>query len=165
MATPETTTRLSIGLHSVSELRWPKQPLIGDGAREITAVPLPRLPWSDVAVDVPLGATAARAVERVTRLRRIFSYGVVPVIVLIFVVADVILLLGRFEHLHPNRSIFGYAGLIGVPLILTGLLPNVVARATGTPYVSRSELRFPVARADIVQQVIRLNPKAAIETR
>ena len=83
------TTAVRIGLHEVSGLRWPKQPLTGDGARENTAVPLPRLPWSNAAIEVPLGASAARGVARVTTLRRIFGYGVAPLIIVLFVVGGV----------------------------------------------------------------------------
>ena len=154
-----------IGLHEVSDLRWPKQPLTGDGASENVAVPLPRLPWSGAAVQVPLGASAARGVARVTTLRRIFGYGVAPVIILLFVIADVLLLWGRFGDLHPDGSLFAIFGIVGALLILTGLLPDVVARRTGTPYVFRNQLRFPAARADVVAQLQRLNPKAAIEIK
>ena len=42
---------------------------------------------------------------------------------------------------------------VGVPLILTGPLPNLVVRASGTPYVSRGQLRF------------KLNPNASTETQ
>jgi hypothetical protein len=157
------TNAVSIGLHEVSDLRWPKQPLAGDGAREATAVPLPRLPWSGAAIEVPLGASAARGVERVTTLRRIFGYGVAPVVILLFVVADVLLLWGRLGDLRPPGSVFLVLGVVGVLLILTGLIPDVVARSTGTPYVSRNKLRFPAARADVVQQLVKLNPKATIE--
>jgi hypothetical protein len=47
------TTGIRIGLHEVADLRWPKQPLAGDGTRETTAVPLPRPPWSGAAIEVP----------------------------------------------------------------------------------------------------------------
>jgi hypothetical protein len=157
------TNAVRIGLHEVSDLRWPKQPLAGDGAREATAVPLPRLPWSGAAIEVPLGASAARGVERVTTLRRIFGYGVAPVVVLLFVVADVLLLWGRLGDLRLSGTVFLVIGLAGVLLILTGLIPDVVARFTGTPYVARNKLRFPAARAEVVQQLVKLNPKATIE--
>ena len=158
------TTGVRIGLHEVSDLRWPKQPLTGDGAREATAVPVPRLPWSGAAVEVPLGASAARGVERITRLRKIFGYGVAPVVILLFVVADVLLLWGRFGDLRPPGWIFLLFAVLGVLLILSGLIPDVVARATGTPYVTRGQLRFPAARADVVLQLVKLNPKATIKT-
>jgi hypothetical protein len=158
------TTAVRIGLHEVSDLRWPKQPLAGDGAREATAVPLPRLPWSATAIEVPLGASAARGVERVTRLRRIFGYGVAPVVILLFVAADVLLLWGRLGDLRPAGWVFLVMGVVGVLLILTGLIPDAVARATGTPYVTRGQLRFPAARADVVRQLVKLNPKATIQT-
>jgi hypothetical protein len=158
-------TNVRIGLHQVSDLRWPKQPLTGDGKTESVAVPLPRLPWSSAAVRVPLGASAVRDIARVTTLRRIFGYAVAPVIILLFVLADVLLLWGRFGDLHPPGGLFAVLGVIGVLLILTGLLPDVVARRTGTPYVFRNQLRFPAARADVVQQLQKLNPKAAIEIK
>jgi hypothetical protein len=153
-----------IGLHRVADLRWPKQVLTGDGARENIAVPLPRLPWSRAAVKVPLGASAARGVQRVTRLRKIFGYAVVPLIVLLFVVADVLLLWGRIGDLRPPGWLFAALGVAGFLLILTGLIPDAVARSTGTPYVSRSQLRFPAARDDVVAQLVKLNPGAGIET-
>ena len=159
------TTAVRIGLHEVSGLRWPKQPLTGDGARENTAVPLPRLPWSKAAIEVPLGASAARGVARVTTLRRIFGYGVAPLIIVLFVVADVLLIGGRFGDLKPAGWVLAVLGLVGVLLILTGLIPDAVARATGAPYVTRGHLRFPAARADTVAQLVKLNPKATIETR
>jgi hypothetical protein len=158
------TTAVRIGLHEVADLRWPKQPLAGDGARESTAVPLPRLPWSKAAIEVPLGASAARGVERVTTLRKIFGYGVAPTIVLLFVAADVILLWGRYGGLRPSGAIFLVLGVVGVLLIVTGLIPDVVARVTGAPYVSRGQLRFPAARAEVVTQLVELNPNATIET-
>ena len=163
MATEETTD-VRIGLHDVARLRWPKEPLTGDGARETVPVPVPRLPWSGAAVEVPLGASAARRVERVLLLRRIFGYGVAPLILVVFVVADGFLILGRFGHRVPDRSVFGWLGAAGVVLIFTGLLPNAVARLTGTPFVSRGQLRFPRARPEAVRQVVQLNPKASIET-
>jgi hypothetical protein len=46
-----------------------------------------------------------------------------------------------------------------------GLIPDVVARSTGTPYVSRNQLRFPAARDEAVGQLAKLNPKATLETR
>jgi hypothetical protein len=162
--TTQQTTSVRIGLHKVADLRWPKQPLTGDGERENTAVPLPRLPWSRAAVTVPLGASAARAVERVTRLRKIFGYGVAPLIVLLFVVADVLLIAARFGDLRPPGWLFAAMGVAGFLLILTGLIPDAVARGTGAPYVSRSQLRFPAARHDVVTQLVKLNPGAGIET-
>ncbi len=159
------TTAVRIGLHEVSGLRWPKQPLTGDGARENIAVPLPRLPWSKAAIEVPLGASAARRVARVTTLRRIFGYGVAPLIIVLFVVADVLLIGGRFGDLKPAGWLFAAVGVVGVLLILTGLIPDAVARAIGAPYVTRGHLRFPAARTDAVAQLVKLNPKATIETR
>jgi hypothetical protein len=157
------TTAIRIGLHEVAGLRWPQPVLTGEGGRETTAVPLPRLPWSAAAVEVPLGASAARAVARVTRLRKIFGYGAAPLVILLFVVADVLLLWGRFGDLNPPAVIFAVMGVAGVVLILSGLAPNAVARATGAPYVTRDQLRFPHAYADVVAQLVKLNPKATIE--
>ena len=157
------TTAVRIGLHEVSGLRWPKQPIAGDGARLDVAVPLPRLPWSRAAIEVPMGASAARSVERVTRLRKIFGYGVAPTVILLFVVADVLLLWGRFGDLKPPTVIFAVLGVAGVALILGGLVPDAVARATGAPYVARDHLRFPKARRDAVAQLVKLNPKVTID--
>ena len=157
------TTPIRIGLHEVAGLRWPRQALTGDGARETIAVPLPRLPWSRAAIEVPMGASAARSVERVTRLRKIFGYGVAPTVILLFVVADVLLLWGRFGDLKPPTMIFAVLGVAGVALILGGLVPDAVARATGAPYVARDHLRFPKARPDAVAQLVKLNPKVTIE--
>jgi hypothetical protein len=158
------TTAVRIGLHEVAGLRWPKEPLTGDGPRQAVAVPLPRLPWSRTAIEVPLGASAARSIARVTKLRKIFGYGVAPVIIALFVVADGLLLWGHYGDLRPPGSLFAILGVVGVVLVLTGLIPDAVARATGTPYVSRSRLRIPAARADVARQLLKLNPKAAIET-
>jgi hypothetical protein len=158
----ENTTAIRIGLHEVGALRWPKEPLSGDGARRPVAVPLPRLPWSTAAVEVPLGETAARGVERVLTLRRIFGYGVAPAVVAIFLVADALLIWGHYGSLRPPGPLFAIMAVVGVLLILTGLLPDVVARATGTPYVSRGQLRFPAARSDVARQLAKLNPKVEI---
>jgi hypothetical protein len=158
-------TSVRIGLHEVADLRWPKEPLSGDGAREDTAVPLPRLPWSKAAIRVPLGATAARAVARVTTLRRIFGYGVAPVIIALFVIADVFLIGGRLGGFEPSGKIFLVLGLVGVVLILTGLVPDAVARIIGAPYVNRGHLRIPAARTDVVAQLVKLNPKATIQAQ
>jgi hypothetical protein len=159
------TTAIRIGLHEVAGLRWPKQPLAGSGAvREVT-VPLPRLPWSTSAIEVPMGASAAPGVERVTGLRKIFGYVIAPVVIGLFVVADVLLIWGRFGDLSPSGSIFAVLGIAGALLILTGLVPDAVARATGTPYVSRNQLRFPAAPDSAVGELAKLNPKATIETR
>jgi hypothetical protein len=159
------TKAVRIGLHQVSDLRWPKQPIAGDGKRVQAEVPLPRVPWSAASITVPLGETAVRSIGRVTRLRRIFGYGVAPVIIALFVVADVLFLWGHFGHLRPSGSVFLLMGLAGVVLILTGLIPDTVARITGTPYVTRNTLRFPAARADVVEQLVKLNPKATIGAR
>lgn len=159
------TTAIKIGLHEVAGLRWPKQPLAGAGAVRPVTVPLPRLPWSTAAIEVPMGASAADGVQRVTGLRKIFGYVIAPVVIAIFVVADVLLIWGRFGDLSPSGSIFAVLGIIGVVLILTGLIPDAVARATGTPYVSRNQLRFPAAPDEAVSQLTKLNPKATIETR
>jgi hypothetical protein len=156
------TTAIRIGLHEVGGLRWPQPVLTGDGKRETVAVPLPRLPWSATAIEVPMGATAARSVERVTRLRKIFGYGVAPAIIVLFVIADVLLLWGRFGDLNPPGSLFGVMGGIGVVLVLTGLVPDAVARATGAPYVARDHLRFSKARPEVVAQLAKLNPKVTI---
>ncbi|AGZ45940.1 hypothetical protein [Actinoplanes friuliensis] len=161
MGTQETTA-IKIGLHQVTDLRWPKPVVTGAGKREVTSVPLPRLPWSSTAIEVPMGETAARAVERVTGLRKIFGYGVAPVVILLFVVADVLLLWGRLGDLRPPGWIFAAMGVAGVILILTGLIPDAVARATGAPYVSRGHLRFSKANQDVVNQLIKLNPKVTI---
>ena len=157
------TTPIRIGLHQVAELRWPKQLLAGDGKREVKAVPLPRLPWSTAAIEVPMGETAAVSLDRVTKLRKIFGYGVAPAVILIFVIADVILLWGRLGDLKPSGTIFAVLGVVGVVLILTGLIPDAVARATGAPYVSRNTLRFSKADTAVVAQLVKLNPKAKIE--
>lgn len=157
------TTPIRIGLHEVAALRWPQQVLAGDGERQVTTVPLPRLPWSRAAIEVPMGASAARSVERVTRLRKIFGYGVAPTVILLFVVADVLLLWGRFGDLKPPTVVFAVLGVAGVALILGGLVPDAVARATGAPYVARDQLRFPKARTEVVAQLVKLNPKATID--
>jgi len=157
------TRSVRIGLHDVAGLRWPKQPITGDGKRLETAVPLPRLPWSEAAVTIPLGETAARGVERVTRLRKIFGFGIAPIIVAIFVVADVLFLWAHFGNLRPPGGLFLLMGLAGVVLILTGLIPDAVARFTGTPFVTRNTLRFPSARGEVVDQLAKLNPKATID--
>jgi hypothetical protein len=156
------TTAIHIGLHELARLRWPKETLCGDGPRTDVAVPLPRLPWSTAAVTVPLGESAAQGVARVLTLRKAFAYGVAPVVIAIFVVADVLLLTGRFGSLHLPGTIFAVLGVVGVLLILTGLLPDAVARATGTPYVSRGQLRLPAARVDAARQLAKLNPKVDI---
>ncbi len=156
---PVETTSVHIGLHDVAGLRWPKEPLSGDGARRLVAVPLPRLPWATASVEVPLGASAEAGIARVTRLRKIFGYGVAPAVILLFVVADVLLIAGRFGSLHVPGGLFGVFGVVGVLLILSGLLPDVVARATGTPYVSRGRLRFPAARNGVLKQLVKLNPE------
>jgi hypothetical protein len=157
------TTAIRIGLHEVAGLRWPQQVLTGAGPRETAAVPLPRLPWSTAAIEVPMGESAARSVERVTRLRKIFGYGVAPLIIVLFVVADVLLLWGRFGDLDPPGVIFALLGGSGVVLIVSGLAPDAVARATGAPYVARDQLRFPKARPDVVAQLVKLNPKVKID--
>jgi hypothetical protein len=149
----------------VAGLRWPKPPLAGDGPVRPVAVPLPRLPWSTAAIEVPMGASAASGVERVIGLRKIFGYVIAPVVILLFVLADVLLIWGRFGDLSPSGSIFAALGVAGALLILTGLIPDAVARATGTPYVSRNQLRFPAAPPEAVSQLAKLNPKATIETR
>ena len=159
------TTAIRIGLHEVAGLRWPKQPLAGDGAVRTVAVPLPRLPWSAAAIEVPMGASAAPGVERVIGLRKIFGYAIAPLVILLFLVADALLIWGRFGDLAPSGGIFAVLGVTGVLLILTGLIPDAVARATGTPYVSRNQLRFPAAPPEAVSQLAKLNPKATIETR
>jgi hypothetical protein len=155
-------TRVRIGLHEVGDLRWPKQPVAGEGKRQDVAVPLPRLPWATTSVTVPLGASAVEDIARITRLRRIFGYVVAPVIILLFVVADVLLLVGRSSGYNPPGSLFLIFGVVGVVLILTGLLPDQVARMTGTPYVARGQLRLPRAHADAVDQLEKLNPDATI---
>jgi hypothetical protein len=48
-------------------------------------------------------------------------------------------------------------------VILTGLIPDQVARITGVPYVARSRLRFSKARADVVDQLVKLNPRVTVE--
>ena len=85
--------------------------------------------------------------------------------ILLFLVADALLIWGRFGDLAPSGGIFAVLGVTGVLLILTGLIPDAVARATGTPYVSRNQLRFPAAPPEAVSQLAKLNPKATIETR
>jgi hypothetical protein len=157
------TTAIRIGLPEVAGLRWQKQVLTGDGKRETAVVPLPRLPWSAAAIEVPMGESAARSVERVTRLRKIFGYGAAPLVILLFVVADVLLLWGRFGDLNPPGVVFAVLGVAGVVLILSGFLPDAVARATGAPYVARDQLRLPKARPDVVAQLVKLNPKVKID--
>jgi hypothetical protein len=161
VSTPETSS-INLGLHDVAGLRWPKEPLSGDGRSEKVAVPVPRLPWSTAAIEVPLGASAARHVERVTGLRKIFGYGVAPVVIALFVIADVLLLWGRFGSLNPPSWVFSLFSVAGVALILCGFIPNLVARASGTPYVSRGRLRFPAARNDVLEQLVKLNPQVEI---
>jgi hypothetical protein len=159
------TKAVRIGLHELPGLRWPKQPLTGDGARRDVAVPLPRLPWSRAAVTVPLGETASAEVACVTRLRKIFGYGVAPAVILLFLIADGLFLWRAYGDLRLPGWTFAMLGLIGVALILTGLIPDAVARATGTPYVTRGQLRIPAARADVLAQLVTLNPKATIDAR
>ena len=157
------TTAIRIGLHEVVGLRWPQQVLAGDGERQTTAVPLPRLPWSKAAIEVPMGRSAAQAVARVTRLRKIFGYGVAPTVILLFLIADGLLLWGRFGDLKPPTVVFAVLGVAGVLLILSGFVPDAVSRATGAPYVARDQLRFPKARPEAVAQLVKLNPKVTIE--
>lgn len=161
MGTDETTA-IHIGLHEVAGLRWPKEPLCGTGPRQEVAVPLPRVPWSKAAIQVPLGAGAASGIARVLTLRRIFGYGVAPLVVVLFVAADALLIGGRYGSLRTPGVVFLVLGGAGVLLVLSGLLPDVVARATGTPYVSRNRLRIPAARTAVVRQLVKLNPKVEI---
>jgi hypothetical protein len=153
---------IHIGLHDVAKLRWPKEPVSGDGPRQPTVVPLPRLPWATTAIEVPLGASAAGDIARVLTLRKAFGYVVAPIVVALFVIADGLLLWSHYGSLRPPGSLFLWMGLVGVVLILTGLLPDVVARLTGTPYVSRNRLRLPAAKADAVKQLAKLNPQVEI---
>ena len=157
------TAAIRIGLHEVAGLRWPQQALTGDGRPETIAVPLPRLPWSAAAIEVPMGASAARSVARVTRLRKIFGYGVAPTIIVLFLTADALLIWGRFGALNPPTTVFAVLGVVGVLLIASGFVPDAVARATGAPYVSRDQLRFPRARPEAVAQLVKLNPKVTID--
>jgi hypothetical protein len=60
------TTAIRIGLHEVAGLRWPQQVLAGDGKRETTAVPLPRLPLGVVGVLLILSGFVPNEVSRVT---------------------------------------------------------------------------------------------------
>ena len=159
------TTAVRIGLHDVAAMRWPKRPLSGDGPREIVPVPLPRLPWATTAIEVPLGESAARGVERVVRLRRIFGYVIAPVAIVLFLVADALLIWSLVGDFQPPRRLFAVMGTVGLLLILTGKIPDAVARRSGTPYVSRNRLHFPAARRDVAAQVVKLNPKAEIDTR
>jgi len=156
------TTAIHIGLHEVARLRWPKEPLCGTGPRQDVTVPLPRVPWSKAAIQVPLGAGAARGIARVLTLRRIFGYGAAPLVIVLFVVADVLLLGGRYGSLRTPGPVFLIIGAAGVLLVFSGLLPDVVARATGTPYVSRNRLRIPAARTAVVRQLVKLNPRVEI---
>ncbi|MFI5931720.1 hypothetical protein [Actinoplanes sp. NPDC051494] len=158
MGTQETTP-ITIGLHEVSRVRWPRQSLTGDGKQVKVAVPLPRLPWSSASVEVPMGESAQAGVDKVTQLRRIFGYVVAPAVIALFVIADGLLLWGRFGDFRPDGTLFAVLGVLGVVLILTGLIPDAVARATGTPYVTRGTLRFPRARTDAVEQLAKLNPQ------
>jgi hypothetical protein len=59
----------------------------------------------------------------------------------------------------------GSARAVGVLLILAGLVPDVVARVTGTAYVNRGHLRIPAARPDVVAQLVKLNPRASTGTQ
>jgi hypothetical protein len=163
-AVAQETIDVRIKVADLKTVRWPKKPLAGDGDRELTPVLLPGMPWSTAAVDVPLGATAARKVARVRLLRRIYAYVVVPLIVLLFVVADVLLILGALGTLHVGRQFLGYLGGVGFVLALTGLLPNAVARFTRTPHVAGAHLRIPAARPEVVKDAVRLNRKGVIET-
>ena len=74
-----------------------------------------------------------------TRLRKIFGYGAAPLVVLLFVVADVLLAWGRFGDLNPPTVTFAVMGVAGVMLIRSGLAPDAVAH------------------------LVKLNPKATIE--
>ncbi len=158
----EETIAVRLGLHQVAGLRWPKDPVTGNGPRQQVSVPLPRLPWSSAAIEVPLGASAARDIARVSKLRKIFGYGIAPAILVIFIAADVLLIWAHYGSLRPPGALFAILALVGVALILTGLIPDTVARLTGTPYVSRNQLRLPAARLEVVQQLARLNPKVEI---
>jgi hypothetical protein len=158
-------TSIRIGLHEVAGLRWPKQPLAGEGKRQDVAVPLPRLPWATTSITVPLGASVVADIARITRLRRIFGYGVAPVVVALFVIGDGLLLYGRHSDFTPPSWLFLIFGVVGVLLILSGLLPDRIAQMTGTPYVSRGQLRLPRARADVVDQLVKLNPDVTIVRR
>jgi hypothetical protein len=157
------TTAIRIGLPDVAGLRWPRPVLAGDGERETAAVPLPRLPWSKAAIEVPMGRSAAQAVARVTRLRKIFGYGVAPTVIVLFLIADGLLLWGRFGDLKPPTVVFAVLGVVGLLLILSGFVPDAVSRATGAPYVARDQLRFPKAPPEAVAQLVRLNPKVTID--
>jgi hypothetical protein len=153
---------IHIGLHDLSGLRWPKEPVSGTGPRRPTTVPLPRLPWATTAIEVPLGESAAGDIARVLTLRKAYGYVVAPIVIALFVIADVLLLWVHYGSLHPPGPLFLWLGLAGVVLVLTGLLPDVVARFTGTPYVSRNRLRLPAARTEVVKQLAKLNPQVEI---
>src|ERR1700753_3217795 len=127
------TTSVRIGLHEVADLRWPKKPLSGTGPRKAPVVPVPRLPWSRAAITVPLGASVTDGIERVTRLRKLYGYGAGPLVIAIFVVADVLLL----AKVPTPGTVYLVLAIVGILLILTGLIPDQVARSGGVPYVSR----------------------------
>jgi hypothetical protein len=164
-AVAQETIDVRIRLADLNGIRWPKRPLVGDGERRVVPVLLPGPPWSRASVDVPLGATAARKVERVTTLRTLYGRFVVPLIVLLFVVADVILVLGLIGTVRSGRPVIGVLGGAGFVLVLVGLLPNAYARLTRSVRTGAGWLHLPDARADAVREVTRLNRKGVIETR
>jgi hypothetical protein len=161
---PQGTVDVRIKLADLAGIRWPKRPMAGSGDRVLAAVPLPGAPWSTAATEVPLGADVARRVARVASLRQVYGRVVVPLIVALFVIADVILILGVTGTLSTGRHVIGYLGGLGFVLVLTGLLPNAYARLTKTPHAAAGRLTIPNAHADVVEDAVRLNKSGVVQT-
>jgi hypothetical protein len=160
----QSTVDVRIKLADLATIRWPKRPMAGTGDRVLAAVPLPGAPWSTAATEVPLGADVARRVARVASLRRVYGRVVVPLIIVLFLTADVILILGVLGTLTGGRQVIGYLGGLGFLLVVAGLLPNAYARFTRTPHAAAGRLTIPDAHAAAVKDAVRLNKAGVIGT-
>jgi hypothetical protein len=157
-----------IRLVDLAVMRWPVRPLVGGGSEAVpVAVPLPHLTWTRMrtTVQVPAGAGVAERIATVVRLRKLYDYVVLPVIMLLFVLAFTLCVLSWSGSVADGRAIGGVLGLMAFALVLTGYGPLVVAVVTKVPRVVGGELWLPAAHADVAREVVALNSSGLVRLR
>lgn len=155
-----------IPLASVDTVHWPVRPLVGDGEPIVVPIPLPGLLWQRPgSLPVPLGMGAVQRVATVERLRKLYTYIVAPVAILLLLLSLALAVLSWSTTFSSGLDIGRFLALTALCLIFLSIVPKIAAIVTRTPRVAGNHLLLPSAHSDVAREMVSLNPPGLIQVQ